>query len=666
MAVNADLVKAPYQTESYSYSEMTELAKCAADPKYFITNHCWLQHPTQGKMRFVLYDFQEELIDSYHNHRSSISLLSRQMGKSQCAAAYLLWFAMFKPDSTILIAAHIFAGASEIMTRIRYMYENCPDYIRAGILTYNKQTLEFDNGSRITARATTENTGRGMALTLVYLDEFAFVMPRVAAEFWTALSPTLSTGGKCIITSTPNQDDDQFAQIWNQANKTVDAFGNETVVGVNGFKSFMATWDRHPDRDDAWAAAEEAKITPERFAREHLCLVGDTSIYIMDDNGTIVNTKMQNLFGGIYSSPVNGQIFKENKLNLKVLTDTGYQYFSGISYMGEKDIYRLEMEDDYYLECTDDHNIYLTDGRKIAAIDLIEGDKIVTIDGDKMLTNAFYTNRTEPVYDLIGVEHGNRFFGNNVLVSNCQFIAFDETLINSMFLSKMDIGHDPITKTGQIRWYETISADKSYVVALDPSLGTGGDPAAIQVFSLPDLKQVAEWQHNKTPIQQQIKIMKQMIDIIEEQSPDSELYYSVENNTLGEAALVSISEMGEENIGGVFLSEPRRTSSSRKYRKGYTTTASSKLASCAKLKRWIEESYLTVNSKNLVRELKTFIARGNSYSAKVGETDDLVMATILIVRMIMQISKYDEATFMELKDSFDEGESRDPLPFIIM
>ena len=146
-------------------------------------------------------------------------MLARQTGKSTCAAGYLLWYAMFKSDSTILIAAHKYSGAQEIMSRVRFAYESLPNFIRAGVTAYNRNSIEFDNGSRIIAQATTETTGRGLSLTLIYLDEFAFVPPRIASEFWTALSPTLSTGGKCLITSTPNQDDDQFARILERSNK---------------------------------------------------------------------------------------------------------------------------------------------------------------------------------------------------------------------------------------------------------------------------------------------------------------------------------------------------------------------------------------------------------------------------------------------------------------
>ena len=95
-------------------------------------------------------------------------MMPRQTGKSTSAAGYLLWMAMFRPDSTILIAAHKYTGSQEIMQRIRYAYELCPDHIRAGVTSYNKGNLDFENGSRIVSTTTTENTGRGMSITLLY------------------------------------------------------------------------------------------------------------------------------------------------------------------------------------------------------------------------------------------------------------------------------------------------------------------------------------------------------------------------------------------------------------------------------------------------------------------------------------------------------------------
>ena len=227
------------------------------------------------------------------NHRFySNGILSHN---STSAAGYLLWYAMFVPDSTILIAAHKYTGAQEIMQRIRYAYENCPNHIKAGVTTYNKGSLDFENGSRIVSATTTENTGRGMSITLLYLDEFAFVRPTIAEQFWTSITPTLSTGGKAIITSTPNSDEDQFALIWKGANKTEDEFGNITKVGVNGFKAYRADWREQPGRDEKWAEEMKSQLGQDRFNREINCLAGSTNVTVKNKAGEIRTMSIDDL-----------------------------------------------------------------------------------------------------------------------------------------------------------------------------------------------------------------------------------------------------------------------------------------------------------------------------------------------------------------------------------
>ena len=167
------LIKAAHKKETFTESQIRALAMCM-DPKtgcqHFLSNYFYIQHPTKGKMLYQPFDYQKRLIDTYNNHRFSISLLPRQTGKSTSAAGYLLWYAMFIPDSTILVAAHKYAGAQEIMQRVRYAYESVPNHIRAGVTSYNKGSIDFDNGSRIVAMTTTENTGRGMSISLLYAD----------------------------------------------------------------------------------------------------------------------------------------------------------------------------------------------------------------------------------------------------------------------------------------------------------------------------------------------------------------------------------------------------------------------------------------------------------------------------------------------------------------
>jgi hypothetical protein len=145
---------------------------------------------------------------------------------------------------------------------------------------------------------------------------------------------------------------------------------------------------------------------------------------------------------------------------------------------------------------------------------------------------------------------------------------------------------------------------------------------------------------------------------------ENNIYYSVENNTLGEAALISISELGEENIRGLFLSEPHKIGQGRRYRKGFTTTNKSKLAACAKLKTMVESKKMTVNSKNLISELKNFVASAGSFAAKIGETDDLVLSMLLAVRMTQVLQSFDSSIDNKLRDNFDE--LIEPMPFILI
>ena len=295
----ANLIKEPYKPTVFnSEKELDDFVKCC-DPVngylYFMDNFFMIQHPTQGSINYHPYEYQKRLIDTYHNYRYSISLMPRQTGKTTSAAGYLLWYAMFIPDSTILIAAHKYSGAQEIMQRIRYAYEHCPNHIKAGATTYNKGNLDFENGSRIVSATTTETTGRGMAISLLYLDEFAFVRPTIAEAFWTSITPTLSTGGKAIITSTPNSDEDQFALIWKGANKTEDSYGNTTEVGVNGFRAYRAYWQEHPDRDEKWAEEMKSQLGEDRFNREIGCFASSTSMTLRDSNGKIFTATMSEL-----------------------------------------------------------------------------------------------------------------------------------------------------------------------------------------------------------------------------------------------------------------------------------------------------------------------------------------------------------------------------------
>lgn len=521
-----EIVKKPYRKMAMSTKDIEEFAQCA-DPDngymYFLKNFYWIQHPVQGRILYEPYDFQVRMLEAYHKYKFVISMLPRQVGKTTSSAGYLLWKAMFQTDQTILIAAHKFTAAQEIMQRVRFGYELCPDHIKCGVVSYNKGSIEFENGSRIISATTTETTGRGMSISLLYMDELAYVPPNIAEAFWASISPTLSTGGQAIITSTPNTDEDLFANIWKNSQNYYDDYGNvkSNRVGINGFYGFRAYWYEHPDRDESWKQEQIAKLGEAKWMREY----------------------------------------------------------------------------------------------------------------------------------------------------ECEFIGFDETLIDGIRLSELK-GREPEFKIGNIRWYKKPEPNQVYLAAIDPSMGTGSDFAAIEVFEFPSFIQVAEWQHNTTPVQTQIKLLRDILRFIaSEMGPGFEksIFWSCENNNIGESALIVIQSLGEDTFPGNMLSEPIKKGHIRKYRKGFNTTYNNKISACSRLKYLIEEGKMQINSIPLISELKAFVASGMSYRAKLGQHDDLVSAMLLVIRMSVVLSEWDPQMFETLAvQSNLEDDWEMPLPFFVV
>jgi hypothetical protein len=355
----------------------------------------------------------------------------------------------------------------------------------------------------------------------------------------------------------------------------------------------------------------------------------------------------------------------KNKLGLQVLTDTGWSNFDGLLDKGCKQTVEIKTCNQT-ITCTADHNFFDAKFNYIEAKKLKPRESIRINKGLDKIVSVKLKDQL-PVYDLFNVEKNHRFYANDILVKNCEFLIFDETLINSIKLSTLE-GREPIMKMGQCRWYKKINPKHTYVVSLDPSLGTGGDPAALQVIEVPTFEQVAEWSHNTTPVQGQARILRDICTFIASEctkkGSQPSLYYSVENNTVGEAALVAISEIGEDSIPGLFLSEPIKKGHVRRFRRGFNTTHSSKISICAKLKHLIESDRMKINSMPLISELKGYVAKGISFEGKTGNTDDLVSSLLLALRMIMILQEWDPAIYDKMREEA-EDEWVMPLPIYI-
>lgn len=255
-------LKMPGELSEYSAETVQNLIQCATDPIFFILNFCKITHPARGIVPFELYEFQREMVESFAFNHNTIVCASRQVGKSQTSCAFLLWYAIFHKNKEILIVSNKAKNAKDMVNRIVFMYENLPNWIKPAInpTNWNKLEISFENGSRIVSESTTVNSGRGMAISLLFCDEFAFINPTIAEEFWTSIRPTLSTGGKSIIASTPNGDDNLYAELWRGAS-----------AGTNAFNALFVPWDSVPGRDDEFRKKEIAIIGPEKFAQEYEC-----------------------------------------------------------------------------------------------------------------------------------------------------------------------------------------------------------------------------------------------------------------------------------------------------------------------------------------------------------------------------------------------------------
>lgn len=290
---NPNLKKSGEQHE-YGPDQIAEMDKCTHDPEYFIANYCQIQHPVKGSIPFALRPYQRRMIRAYHQNRFAITLAARQVGKSWVCGAYLMWYAMFHFEKTVLIASNKNSNAMEMIHRIRFMYEKLPHWIKPGLTEdgWNKHNVGFDTGSRIISQATTEDTGRGLSISLVFLDEFAFVRDTIQEEFWTSISPTLSTGGSCIICSTPNGDTNKFAQLWRSANAGIGTLGvagdlddgdNDDILDAI-FVPVEVKWDEPPDRDEKFKRAEILKIGETRWKQEYECKFLSSDPLLIDTN----------------------------------------------------------------------------------------------------------------------------------------------------------------------------------------------------------------------------------------------------------------------------------------------------------------------------------------------------------------------------------------------
>ena len=232
-----------------------EYIKCAADPSHFMKKYCHIQHPQRGRVLFGLYPFQDKVLNLFKDNDYCIINKSRQLGISTLCAGYSLWLMLFHKDKNILCIATKQETARNMVTKVKFMYDNLPSWLKVSAEENNKLSLRLNNGSQIKATSASSDAGRSEAVSLLLVDEAAFIDQ--IGEIWASAQQTLATGGGAIVLSTPYGTGNWF-------HKTYTAAENKD----NDFLPIRLPWFVHPERDQTWRDRQDELLGDPRIAAQ--------------------------------------------------------------------------------------------------------------------------------------------------------------------------------------------------------------------------------------------------------------------------------------------------------------------------------------------------------------------------------------------------------------
>ena len=257
---NPNLKKANVQ-QAWTKKQLQEYARCMEDPLYFIQTYVRIVSLDEGLIPFKMYPFQKEMVGTFHKNRFTICKLPRQSGKSTTMISYLLHYSLFNPNVNIAILANKAATARDLLGRLQLAYEHLPKWLQQGVMSWNKGSLELENGSKILASSTSASAVRGGSYNIIFLDEFAYVPSNVAEQFFSSVYPTISSGKstKVMIVSTPHGMN-MFYKLWTDAEEQ-----------RNSYIPIEVHWSEVPGRDEKWRKETIANTSEQQFQTEFEC-----------------------------------------------------------------------------------------------------------------------------------------------------------------------------------------------------------------------------------------------------------------------------------------------------------------------------------------------------------------------------------------------------------
>jgi|TARA_R110000772_G_scaffold160310_2_gene271472 hypothetical protein len=248
-----------------------EYKKCMESPLYFIKNYVQIVNVDRGLVPFDMWDFQEDMINNFHDERFVICKMPRQTGKSTTIISYLLHYILFNPEVNVAVLANKGAVARELLSRLQLAYEHLPKFLQQGVTVWNKGNIELENGSKMLASATSGSAVRGSSFNIIFLDEFAHVPNTIAESFFTSVYPTISSGEttKVFIVSTP-LGMNLFYKMWIDAEEK-----------RNNYIPIEVHYTQVPGRDEKWRQETIKNTSEVQFNQEFLCeFLGSTHTLI--------------------------------------------------------------------------------------------------------------------------------------------------------------------------------------------------------------------------------------------------------------------------------------------------------------------------------------------------------------------------------------------------
>jgi len=276
----------------------SEYKKCAASPEYFIWNYCYIQHPIRGSIKPERYGYQMDAVRDFMEYDYNIVLKGRQIGISTTVALLSLWLMLFHENKSILVIATKQDTAKNLIAKVRYAYDHLPIWLKIECPENNKLSLKFENGSNIKASTAAGDSGRSEGLSLLILDEAAFI--RNAEEIWVSAFPTLSTGGKAILISTPNGQGNFFHRVYSKSIQQITDYSEKNTSDepeAIRFNPIKLDWRVHPDRDQAWRDKMGA-IQGERAARQEF------DAEFIGSGNTVIDSDLIEKYAAKISDPI--------------------------------------------------------------------------------------------------------------------------------------------------------------------------------------------------------------------------------------------------------------------------------------------------------------------------------------------------------------------------